>query len=290
MSETFAANRSAHQLPAEEWAGAMGDKWLANVDRFEGMIAPAGEALMAHAGYRQGERVVDIGCGAGGTTIEIARAVGPDGEVLGIDIGPMLTAESERRAKAAGLSNIRFMTADAATVRPEGAPFDRLFSRFGSMFFGDPPAAFANLRAMLRSGGRADLGVWASPSENRWVGDMMAIAGRYLDLPAPVPHSPGPFALDDPDYVRPLLANAGFDRVEITMWRGKQMIGGAGSDPASAAAFAFDALPIGDAFAEAPPEVRERAVGELRDLFAANQTPEGVRMEAAAWLVTAYAP
>jgi SAM-dependent methyltransferase len=290
MSETLSAKRSAHQIPAEEWAGAMGDKWLANVDRFEGMIAPAGEALMAHAAYRSGERVVDVGCGGGATTIEIARAVGPDGEVLGLDIAPMLTAEGERRARAAGLANIRFLTADAATARPDGAPFDRLFSRFGSMFFGDPPAAFANLRAMLRSGGRADLGVWASPKENRWVADMMEIAGRYLELPAPVPHAPGPFALDDPDYVRPLLAGAGFERIEITLWRGEQLIGGAGTDAQSAAAFAFEALPIGDAFADKPPELREKAIGELTNLFAAAETPAGVRMEAAAWLVTGYAP
>jgi SAM-dependent methyltransferase len=289
MSETLAANRSAHQIPAEEWAGAMGEKWLANVDRFEAMIAPAGAALMAHAGYRGGERVVDIGCGAGGTTVDIGRAVGPDGEVLGIDISPALTAEGERRAAAAGLSNVRFLTADAATVRPDGAPYGRLFSRFGSMFFTDPPAAFANLRAMLASGGRADLGVWASPQENRWVADMMAIANKYLELPAPVPHAPGPFALDDPDYVRPLLTDAGFDPVEITLWRGEQLVGGAGSDAVSAATFAFDALPIGDAFAEAAPELRERAVGELTELFARNETPEGVRMEATCWLVTAYA-
>jgi hypothetical protein len=119
---------------------------------------------------------------------------------------------------------------------------------------------------------------------------LMAIAGRYLELPAPVPHAPGPFALDDPDYVRPLLAGAGFERIEIILWRGEQLIGGPGTNAESAAAFAFEALPIGDAFADKPPELREKAIGELKDMFAAAETPAGVRMEAAAWLVTGYAP
>jgi len=277
------------QLQGEDWAGEMGERWLASIDRFEAMIAPVGAALIAHAGFRPGERVVDIGCGGGVTTTEIARAVGPGGEALGIDISPGLIAEAERRARAAAVPNVRFMVADAATVRPQGSPFDRLASRFGSMFFADPPSAFANLRAMLRQGGRADLAVWAPPSENQWIGGMMAILGRHVELPAPVPHAPGPFALDDPDYVRPLLAQAGFGTIEFTLWRGDQLIGGAGADPDSAASFVLDALSFARALDEKGPEVRDRAQRELAGLFAQHHSKEGVRMGAAAWLVTAYA-
>lgn len=279
--------RAAEEMPAEDWAGDMGDKWLASIDRFESMIAPAGVALMEHASFQPGERVVDIGCGGGATTIEIGRAVAPGGEALGIDISPQLIGEATRRARAAGSANVSFLVSDAAIARPEGTPFDRLVSRFGSMFFTDPPAAFANLKAMLRGGGRLDLAAWAPPSENQWVGAMMAIVGHYLDLPAPVPHAPGPFALDDPDYVRPLLGGAGFIDVSLTLWRGYQFVGGKGADAESAADFALNALPLGEALAESPPDVAAKARAELVALFAQHQTPEGTRMPGAAWLITA---
>jgi SAM-dependent methyltransferase len=277
------------EMEAEDWAGEMGERWLANVDRFESMISPAGDALMAHAGFSPGERVIDIGCGGGATTLEIGSRVAPGGSVLGLDISPMLTAEGQRRADRAGADNVRFLTADAATASPEGAPFDRLFSRFGSMFFPDPRRAFANLHTMLRPGGRMDLGVWAPPSENQWVGAMMEIVGRYLTLPAPVPHAPGPFALDDPDYVRPILEQAGFQQVSFDLWRGEQLVGGRGSDAPSAAEFALNALAFGRALAEQPEQVAADATAELTDLFAKHQSVEGVRMPAAAWLVTAHA-
>jgi len=282
--------RPAEEMAAEDWVGEMGDKWLANIDRFESMIAPAGAALMAHAALRPGERVVDIGCGGGATTIEIGRAVAPEGSALGIDIAPQLIGEAERRATKEASKNVHFMVADASVARLDGEPVDRIISRFGSMFFTEPGAAFANLRSMLRSGGRMDLAVWAPPSENQWIAAMMAIVGRYLDLPAPVPHAPGPFALDDPDYVRTLLSGAGFVDVTTTLWRGHQYVGGKGANAEGAADFALGALHFGDALAERPPEVARQARTDLVALFGEHQTAEGTRMSAAAWLVTAYVP
>lgn len=202
---------TSDSLVGENWGGEMGEKWLANLEKFEGMIAPAGAALMARAGFSADERVVDIGCGGGATTIEIGQAVGPGGTVLGIDISPVLVDAARRRAAEAGVANVRFMNADAATVRPEGAPFDRLLSRFGSMFFEDFAAAFANYRALLRDGGRADLAVWAPARENGWIAGVQEIIRRHIEIAPPQPHAPGPFALDDPDFVRPLLEQAGFD-------------------------------------------------------------------------------
>ena len=141
---------SPEALKGEDWAGEMGAKWLANLAQFEGMIAPIGEALLKQADFKPGERVIDIGCGGGGTSIAIAQAVAPSGEVLGIDISPDLTNASTRRASDAGVGNIHFICADAATVQLRSAPFDRLFSRFGSMFFAEPHKAFANLHSLLR--------------------------------------------------------------------------------------------------------------------------------------------
>ena len=131
---------SPEALKGEDWAGEMGARWLANLDRFEGMIAPIGAALLARAAYQPGERVLDLGCGGGATTMAIAQAVGPEGEALGLDIAPMLIAAAEERA-ADARSRARFVCADAATARIDGPLFDRLFSRFGAMFFPEPVPA-----------------------------------------------------------------------------------------------------------------------------------------------------
>jgi SAM-dependent methyltransferase len=274
-------------VQADEWAGQMGDKWLAHLDGFEGMIAEVGAALMAKAGFRPGERVVDIGCGGGATTVEIGRAVGAEGEVLGIDVSAALVEVARKRAAGAG--NIRFLVADAGAVALDGAPRDRLFSRFGVMFFCDFAAAFANLRQMLRDGGRADFSVWAPASENGWIIDMQALLARHVDRPRPEPNAPGPFALQDPDFVRPLLEGAGFRQVELELWRGEQLVGGSGAGPAEAADFVLHAMSFIDALKDKPTTVQDEVRRELVALFAAHHRDGAVRMPAGAWLITARA-
>jgi len=272
-------------LKAEDWAGEMGERWLANLDRFESMIAPVGDALLARAGLRAGERVVDIGCG--GTSREIARRVQPGGTVVGVDISAALVAEAARRAASAGLTNVAFVVADAATARPPGAPFDRLVSRFGSMFFPDPAAAFQNLGRMLRAGARADFAVWAPARENAWVAGLMGVVGAHMEIPAPVPRAPGPFAFDDPEYFRAVLAEAGFRDLQFQRWEGQQLIGGAGADPADAVRFVLNVMSFGALVQEHAPAVRAAVEAELTALFAAQRTPAGIAMGAKAWLVSA---
>jgi SAM-dependent methyltransferase len=277
--------------PTEEWAGEMGERWLTHLDQFEAMIAPVGLALLKHAGYRSGERVIDIGCGGGGTTIDIARQVGPGGSVVGVDISPQLITAAERRARAEGARNVSFRCADATVVTIDGPPFDRLFSRFGLMFFQDAHAAFANLHRLIRAGGRADFSVWPPGREIPWVSQVMGIIGRYVQLPAPTPRAPGPFALDDPDYIRELLDSGGFSGIRIDTWNGEQPIGGSGASPEQATAFVLDAMSLGKAFEEegAAPHARMEAEAELRALFARNHDKDGIRMPARAYLVSAIA-
>ena len=276
-------------LNAEDWAGEMGVRWLASLDRFESMIAPVGDALLARAGLRAGERVVDIGCGGGATSREIARRVQPGGTVVGVDISAALVAEAARRAASAGLTNAAFVVADAAVALPPGAPFDRLVSRFGSMFFPNPAAAFQNLGRMLRTGARADFAVWAPARENAWVAGLMGVVGAHMEIPAPVPRAPGPFAFDDPEYFRAVLEGAGFRDLQFQRWEGQQLIGGAGADPADAARFVLNAMSFGALVQEQPPALRAAVEAELTALFAAHQTPAGIAMGADAWLVSASA-
>lgn len=275
------------QHAAEDWSGEMGERWLKNLGRFEGMIAPIGQALIERAAFRAGERVVDVGCGAGATTLEISKRVGTRGAVLGLDISPVLVAAAERRAGAAGAGNLRFRCADAATASPDERPVDRLFSRFGVMFFADAPGAFANLRRFVRSGGRADFSVWAPARENPWMMQTLAVIGEFVELPRPVPRAPGPFALDDPGYVRELLEGAGFSSVEFETWRGDQPVGGPGATPEEAAAFILDAMSIGKMLDEAGPDTRTQVRGRLVELYARHRASDGIRMGGTAYFVTA---
>lgn len=277
-------------LNYEDWAGEMGDRWLANLESFERTLAPIGEALLAHADLRSGERVIDLGCGGGATTQAIARAVGPQGAVVGLDISPQLTAVASQRAMSAGITNARFQCADAASATVPDAPYDRLFSRFGSMFFADPAAAFAHLHSMFRAGGRIDLAVWGPPPENPWMFEPMGIARRYLDLPAPVPRAPGPFAFEDRDYLTEVLETAGFRDVSIVAATGKLGLDGPGTSPEGATAFARNAMAFTQLLAAAPEPVRKTVESELLALFTRHhEGAEGVRMGYSVWLVSAFA-
>lgn len=287
---TDAPHHHADALKYEDWAGEMGARWLANLTGFENTIAPAGEALLAHAAYQPGERVVDIGFGGGATSLAIAQAVAPDGEVVGIDISPDLAAATMRRAAAAGIANARFICADAATIAVPDAPFDRLCSRFGSMFFAEPVPAFANLRGLLKPGGRLDLAVWGPPLQNPWMLEGMAVARRHVEMPAPVPRAPGPFAFEEPEYMEETLIAAGFSNVNIVAAKGELPVGGPGATAEQAQAFVRHALAFGQALLDYPPEVQEAAAAELTALYARHYRPgEGVMMGYAVWLVSANA-
>lgn len=277
-------------LKGEDWAGEMGAKWLANLAQFEGMIAPIGAALLKHADFKPGERVLDIGCGGGGTTISIGQAVAPSGEVVGIDISPDLTNASTKRASENGVSNIRFLCADAASVQLPDAPFDRLFSRFGSMFFAEPHKAFANLHSLLRPGARIDLAVWGPPRENLWMMEMMGVVRRYVDIPQAVPRTPGPFAFEDLNYLNEILASGGFSGANVTPYEGLQPIGGANVEPQDAVSFVLSSMAVGRALDEQGDEIRAAAEEELLELFRERHVVgQGVMMQGKAWLVSATA-
>jgi SAM-dependent methyltransferase len=278
-------------LQAEDWAGDMGRNWLANLAKFEGMIQPMGAALIKHAGFVPGEDVIDIGCGGGATTIAIARNVSPGGSATGLDISQDLIDSCTVRGAQGTQSRLFWVCADAAATIPTNAPFDRLFSRFGSMFFPDAKAGFRNLRRMLKDGARIDLAVWGPPRDNEWIRLIQGVGAKHLpEGPAPDPRAPGPFAFADTAYLTEVLEQAGFGGIAIVPFEAQLAVGGPGASAREAAEFVVAATHMGKALASVGPERLDAAIADLAEAFAPHHVPgKGTLLGGKAWLVTARA-
>ncbi len=279
------------QQPNQEtlWAGQNGERWLANVDRFEGTIEPIGEALIERATCREGEHIIDVGCGAGATSIAIARQVGATGSVTGLDISPVLVAEATKRAQIAGFDHANFILGDAATVSLPMTQADCIVSRFGIMFFSDPVAAFTHMHGFLKSDGRLAIACWASLPQNQWMLEVRNILAAHFPLPTPIPHAPGPFAFSEPAYIEEILQTSGFKDITISPWKSNLFVGGSGSNPQSAAEFLLKALSVAQLPEDLPDSVKTTIQVELTERLTAYDTKDGVQMPASVWLIDAKA-
>ena len=205
------------------WNSSPGGNWVAFQMDLDAIHRSILQHLMERAHPEPRERVLDIGCGAGSSTMEFASRIGPEGEAVGLDISrPLLDRAEELKAKA-GLANIQYLLADAQTHTFDSGRFDLLASRFGVMFFSDPVAAFKNLARALRAGGRVALVSWAGLAGNPWFEIPRNIAVARLGRPTPQPlEAPGPFAFSDGEHVLGILRDGGFtdcsaERTEVIL-------------------------------------------------------------------------
>jgi SAM-dependent methyltransferase len=274
--------RMAPDDQAALWNGEMGQTWveMASVtdQLFEPLTAPLLEAAGAGA-----SALLDVGCGAGFTTLALARELGPGARPVGADIsGPLLLAARER-ANAAGVP-IDFVFGDAQTFDFDPASFDLIVSRLGVMFFADPVAAFANLRAAATDKARLRFVCWRDPSENPFMTLTARATKGLLDLPARIPNTPGPYGLADAERTRGILADAGWSEVEVRPYDATCAM------PAGELmTFLTRIGPLREALAEADDERREAVLEAVRT--AAEPYIEGDRasFEAALWIVDATA-
>ena len=191
------------------WDGVGGATWVARQAHTDITLQPVYDALVAHAAPGSGEHVLDVGCGCGASTLDFARAVGPTGTVEALDISAPMLEEAKRRARAAGIANIVWCKADAATAQLE--EYDLLTSMFGLMFFGDPVAAFRNLRGAAKSSARMSFVCWRTLAENAWMRVPMDAVLKHLPpRPDGDPDAPGMFAFADPKRVSQILTDAGW--------------------------------------------------------------------------------
>lgn len=206
----------ANAEQAEFWS-TLAPSWLELEDQLERISALPGRMAMDRLSLGSGQRVVDLGCGGGRTTMEIAARVGPDGYAVGVDISDEMLAAARRHSQEQGVTNIDFVHADVQVHDLGRQRFDAAYSRFGIMFFADPHAAFSNLRGALCSGGSLSFVCWQSVFDNEWMlVPGMAAMSVLGPLPMPEPDAPGPFSLGDPDRIRTILRDAGFGQVDVT--------------------------------------------------------------------------
>jgi SAM-dependent methyltransferase len=285
----FAGQFAANADQAEYWS-AQGEKWVSHQADFDQRLGPLGDELIRRAAIRRGERVIDVGCGTGATTLELAERVGPEGSVLAIDLSEPMLALARRRSADRGQSNVRFLYADAQSHRFEAAAHDLLISRFGVMFFNDPVAAFANLRTALRPGGRLGFVCWAALERNPWFALPLAVGERWLGPPEPQPpRAPGPLAFSETGYVAEILAAAGF--ADIAVETVATELPGAPTAKAEAA-FACFAGPLARLIRTREPDpATERALAlEVAERFRPYQSEAGMRIPATLHYVEARQP
>lgn len=282
-------NKIANAGMIEYWNSDAGRKWVRFQQVMDLSLMPFGAKAMDASGVGLGERVIDVGCGCGDTTFELARRIGPAGRVLGVDISKPALTQARYRAGYKAEGNHRFAHGDAQTHEFDQASHDLVFSRFGSMFFDDPVAAFGNLRAALKPNGRIALVCWRPADDNEWVRLPMAVAADHLTLPEHTdPWAPGPFSLSDPARIESVLTGAGFSDVAIEPFDTPFAVD---MNAGEAADFLMQIGPVGRALGFANPDAKTRAqlADDLRRRLAPFNTGHGTALGAATWIITARA-
>ncbi|WP_260956419.1 class I SAM-dependent methyltransferase [Pseudomonas citri] len=282
--------QNAYQVA--DWNGQSGEYWVANQARLDAMMAVFGQAAIEAAAPVTGERVLDVGCGAGASSLDLAARVGAGGYVLGVDISEPLIGRA--RALAPQDTPALFRVADASGAElPEGA-FDILFSRFGVMFFDDPTGAFAHMRRALRPGGRVAFVCWRGAVENDWVRlPMVALKGIVPLTTPPDPEAPGPFSFGDRARVTRILTAAGFTDIAIAPFDASITFGeGETRDAAidDTVKRVLEGGPLSRALADQPDDIRAHAWAAVRAAFAGLPGERSVMINGAAWIVMARNP
>ncbi|MCC5980039.1 MAG: class I SAM-dependent methyltransferase [Salinarimonas sp.] len=250
------------------------------------------EAVFPRLPVRQGDRVLDVGCGFGDTAIKLAEIVGPEGEVVGIDCCDAFLAAAEADLAQTGLTNAGFMRGDAEVALPEGA-FDFVFARFGTMFFANPVAGMRNMRKALRPGGRMTHIVWRQPADNPWLSMAKDVVLQFLPPPGDGARTcgPGPFSMADEETVRKMMEIAGYTAITFERVDAPVLIGHNVQD---AVDFQLAIGPAGEVFREAG-EMAEQRRGEIEAALAdairqQTKAEDGIIMSSSSWVISARNP
>ena len=268
------------------WSGAGGDVWVNKQKEMDIMLNPLGTKAIDKLDLNQETKILDIGCGCGATTLEIAKKI-KDGTITGVDISEPMLKKASQNAAALELSNTSFQVLDVQVDKMPSNDFDIAFSRFGVMFFEDPFEAFSNISKSLKENGQLSFVCWQNPSLNPWQSLSIQVIKQFLDLPAPPPKSPGPFAFEDKTYIQEILEQSNFKDIviddnqeDIVMFSGK-----------SIQEACEDYLTINPVVTEmlknSEEKLKEEILAALIDKFSDFHNGDGLLFPSATWIVTA---
>ncbi len=282
MSETD-AGPNAEQI--EFWNGPAADKWVDFNRELDRMLDPLGHLAMDRAEPAPGEHALDVGCGCGGTTLDLARRVAPSGAVTGLDVSePMLAVARERAGNAA--APVCIVGGDAEVCDLPAATFDLVYSRFGVMFFTNPAAAFVNIGGALKPGGRLAFVSWRPAAENPWVTVPFEAARPLLpSFEPPGPNEPGQFAFADGARVERILAAAGFTEIHSEPHDVMLRVGAGDLDACVEVTLKLG--PVSRLLREAGAEAVPPVAAAIREAVAPYHTGETLEMMSAVWVVAA---
>jgi ubiquinone/menaquinone biosynthesis C-methylase UbiE len=281
---------TGHEANADQiafWNGTAGQHWTERQPIQDVLLSPVTDILIDRIGARPGDRILDVGCGCGATTLALAQLVAQSGFVFGVDISaPMLSRARERAPKTLPID---FALADATVYPFDPQTFDLLVSRFGVMFFAEPERSFTNLRRALKPGGRVAFACWREPRDNPWMMVPLQAAYRHVPrLPQLGPEDPGPFSFAAEARVQRILTAAGFADVAMEACNVSLDVAvGRGLD--AAVTTALEIGPASRALEGQPEPLQAEARQSIREALAPFAQGEAVRLPGAIWVVTAEA-
>ena len=268
------------------WSGKGGDYWVEKQSEMDIMLNPLGEKALAKLDLKSNSDVLDIGCGCGATTLEIAKKVS-EGTVTGLDISVPMLDKAESEASIQGIANVDFRVVDVQVDQLASEKYDYVYSRFGVMFFDDPYEAFKNIFSSIKEGGELSFVCWQDPSLNPWQSLSVQVIRGYLDMPSPPPRSPGPFAFHEKDYVKEILEKSGFSNIsfddnqeDITMFSGKSL------QEASEDYLAINPV-VTEMLKDSPDDLKAEIVESLKEAFSEFHKGDGLVFPSATWVVSA---
>ena len=270
----------------EFWSGAGGDVWVNKQKEMDIMLNPLGQRAIDKLDLSNGKRILDIGCGCGATTLEIAKMI-PEGKIIGVDISEPMLNQARKDALEMSLSNTEFVVQDVQADEISKDAFDIAFSRFGVMFFEDSYEAFKNINNALKIGGQLSFVCWQEPLLNPWQSLSIQVIKQFIDLPTPPPKSPGPFAFEDKSYIEDILDRSNFKEIniddnqeEIIMFSGKSL------KEASEDYLTINPV-VTEMLKNSPKELKEEILEALIIKFSDFHEDHGLVFPSATWIVTA---
>ena len=268
------------------WSGKGGDIWVERQNAMDTMLSPLGEAALNKLNLNEGENVLDIGCGCGHTTLNIAKRISPDGQVTGLDISEPMLKRAKESANEMSISNASFNCVDVQTDDIGEEVYSAAFSRFGVMFFEDPVAAFCNINKSLITGASLSFVCWQSPALNPWQSLFIEAVKKYVDLPSPPPRSPSPFAFMESEYISSILEESNFQNImiegheaEVNMFSGRSL-----SD--SVKDYISINPVVSGMLKDSTEQEKTEIINSAIEAFSPYYSAKGLMFPSATWLVT----